>query len=215
MRLAERFRLGEEYRARIAEGTKLKGDVLAELIADLEVLCGSYRDSTSEPAKRNVAKVAKWYRDVAKAWDRLASLAERRPAEAVVCDLPDARELQIRALRARADSDLHKVKQRPRKALGRRQRSRGADKDRRDWLAGEARRAIERYCGKLKSTHLREVIAAVLEAVDAPFPEPTGHPNQFDAMMPVVAMRPLFPEPGQKQKEQSEAREQRLDRKSI
>jgi hypothetical protein len=191
--LAERFSLEEEFRARIADATKLKGDELAKLVGDLEVLCGSYQDHTSEATKEAATTVAKWYRDVVKTWDKLIALLKRRPEGAVVGG-PSIRQLGICRLQARADENLYKVrarkKRRPRGGKTRSWtsrewvgRSRGADLACRNWLAQEARRAVERHCGHLEPTDLRRVVVAVLEAAGATFSSPEANPTKFDDMM--------------------------------
>jgi hypothetical protein len=218
-RLAKRFPLEEEYRARIAKATKLKGDELVGLISNLEVLAAGYQDHTSEWAKRVAATAAKCYYDIAEALNKLASLAN---------DPLEARELRIRALCASVDADLHKVKPRRRKKPDRRRglqkdpdppRSRGADLDCRNWLARETRKTIERHCGKLKPADLREAVVAVLEATGATFPDPDAQPSKFDAMMSggvdQTMMRTRPQEPSEGQREEQLERERRLDGRSI
>jgi hypothetical protein len=203
VRPAKRAPLPRRCRVELARVTRLEGNELSQLIDEFEILGGIYQEHTSEPAKREEAKAAKWYRDFAKACDKLAILAERRPERAVIGDPLDARELRRYALHARADAELHQPKQRARKNPDNRQRSRGADLNCRNWLAQEACRVTERHCPGLTPANLRRVVATLLKAVGATFSEPFGHPNQFDRMM-----RPSRQEHGN---EESLAREQRLE----
>ena len=172
----------EEARLRKLQAARMR--VLALLSArarrlkarpDLEVVIRVYQDHTGEAATRQAKDLAAWFNQVADAWERLATLAEHRPGGAVVSGLPDARELTLRALQARADAKLHACDEPPY-----RPEWRGKC---RDWLAQQARTVIERHCGELSPVDLRRAVKAVLDEVEAHYPNIEKNPDKFDRIM--------------------------------
>jgi hypothetical protein len=199
--------LPEYLRNALAKRTGLGENEVRQLIDALEILGGAYQDDTSEDAKRAEAGVARWHDRIARGWDRLASLAAQRPAGAITGDPLDVRELQLRALRARADAELHRVKQRLRKNPSQRKRSRGADLHCRNLLARGVRKAVERHCPGMKPKDIRWIVVNVLKNVGATSPNHKKYVRQFDSMMH---------EPSEAAREQEQtAREQRLRDRSI
>lgn len=155
----------------------LEGVSLDQLVADLGVLIAVYRDHASPKARSNAKQVAAWYAEVAETWERLAALAENRPDGAIVSSLPDARELTLHALQARADAKLHACDEPPNRPVW--------PGKCRDWLAQQAKAVIERHKGKgeLSPVDLRRAVAAVFDEAGARCSDIKKHPERLDGMM--------------------------------
>ena len=204
---SKRLPLSEKSRAALARVTGLAGNELDQLIDELEVSAGVYDDHTSEDAIRDASEAAKWYDEYVRAREELVRLAEQRPAGAIIGGPLDIRALQLDALGAKANAELHRVKQRRRKNPRPRQRMRGTDLSCRNWLARKARKAVEHRCPELAPHKLREAIVIVLEAVGVSYPDPKKHVAEFEAMM-------QEPKEAAREKQQAE-REERLRDRSI
>jgi hypothetical protein len=203
MTKARRPTSAAHYKAELRNVTKLEGEQLDKLIVDLEHPIKVYLDQTGDQSEKKAAETATWYEEVARAWERLITLAASAPAGMPQNDSAlELEGLRHRARLAHADAQLHSVKN---------PKHRAAWKGRcRDYLARKAKEIIERHCGTLSEADLRRAVAAVLDRAGADYPEPWKNPTKFDAMFAAPATIDLGPDALDARDKELEARREEL-----
>jgi hypothetical protein len=185
------------YKSELRAASKLEGEQLDKLIVDLVHPIKVYLDQTGDQSEKKAAETADWYEEVARAWERLATLAANAPRGMSQYDLGlELEGLCRRARGARGDARLHSIKN---------PKHRPAWKSKcRDYLARKTKEIIERHCGTLSEADLRRAVAAVLDRAGADYPDPKNERAKFERMLT---------EPTRLSPEELEARADELEKK--